>query len=297
MESTGSAPSATALATATMRAMAAHDPREGFSGPDYLAELFLTEERRAFLGNPAAREWVMKNKVPPGMYEFMIARTAFFDQVLVDALAEKLPQLVLLGAGYDSRPYRLSSRLAGCAVFELDAPATQLRKREMLERGGVRVPGNVKFVPIDFAADRLEKRLLEAGFSIEKRALFVWEGVTYYLPAEAVDRVLKAVRSVSVEGSSICFDFASLSREALDDESIKKLREQMKAALAAEPTRFGIPAGELEGFLSDRGFNIMEVLDSSALEARYLTIEDGSVPGKVPALFSIVHAAIARRSA
>ncbi len=118
------APSDTALATATMRALAAKDPREGVFGPDYLAEIFLTEEQRAPLMDPAAREWVMKNRVTPGAYVFMIARTAFFDQVFTDALDKRIAQLVLLGAGYDSRPYRFSSRLGDCRVFELDALAT-----------------------------------------------------------------------------------------------------------------------------------------------------------------------------
>ena len=286
-------PSDTALATATMRALAAHDPREGVAGPDYLAEFFLTEEQKAPLTNPAARDWVMKNKVTPGAYEFMIARTAFFDHVVLEALGKHLPQLVLLGAGYDSRPYRFSDQLGGCMAFELDASATQLRKKEMLERGGVHIPNNVRFVAVDFATDQLEERLLEAGFSREERALFVWEGVTYYLSAEAVDGVLAAVRSVSLTGSSICFDFASLSREALGEESIKKLREQMKTTQAAEPAKFGIPKGALEGFLSARGFSILEALGPSDLEARYLTLKDGSVLGKVPALFSLVHAAVA----
>jgi methyltransferase (TIGR00027 family) len=287
------APSDTALATATMRALAANDPREGVSGPDYLAEIFLTEEQRAPLKDPAAREWVMKNRVTPGAYEFMIARTAFFDQVVTDALDKRIAQLVLLGAGYDSRPCRFSSRLGDCRVFELDALATQLRKKEMLARGGVQIPDGVRFVPVDFVADQIERRLEEAGFSKEQGALFVWEGVTYYLSAEAVDRVLAAVHSVSLPGNSICFDFASLSREALGEESIKKLRDQMKTTQAAEPTKFGIPEGKLEGFLSARGFRIVEVLGPSALEVRYLTLQDGSSLGKVPALFSVAHAAVA----
>lgn len=276
-----------------MRALAAHDPREGVAGPDYLAEIFLTEEQKVPLRDPASRAWVMKNKVTPGAYEFMIARTAFFDHLVIDALAKHLPQLVLLGAGYDSRPYRFSGDLGDCRVFELDTSATQLRKKEMLERGGVQIPRNVRFVPADFAADPLDARLPEAGFSKDERALFVWEGVTYYLSAEAVDGVLAAVRSASLPGSSICFDYASLSRDALGEESIKKLREQMKTTQAAEPTRFGIPAGTLEAFLSARGFRVMEVLGPSDLEARYLTLKDGSVLGKVPALFSLVHAAVA----
>ena len=92
------APSETAMATATMRALAAHDERDEIRGADDLAELFLTEDRKAPLKDPTVRRWVMKNKIAPGAYEFMIARTAFFDHVVRDALAQHVPQIVFLGA-------------------------------------------------------------------------------------------------------------------------------------------------------------------------------------------------------
>jgi|GEM_PF-1392494 len=82
------APSETAMATAAMRALAAHGERDEIRGADHLAELFLTETRKAPLQDPAVRQWVMKNKIAPGAYEFMIARTAFFDHVVRDALVQ-----------------------------------------------------------------------------------------------------------------------------------------------------------------------------------------------------------------
>ena len=83
-------PSETAMANATMRALAAHDEREEVRGSDYLAELFLNEDRKSPLKDPAVREWVMKNKIAPGAYEFMIARTAFFDHVVEQTLRENV---------------------------------------------------------------------------------------------------------------------------------------------------------------------------------------------------------------
>jgi methyltransferase (TIGR00027 family) len=281
-----------ALATATVRALAFHDPREKVRGPDYLAELFLNEEQKAPLRDARIREHVMKNKVAPGAYEFMISRTAFFDRLVCDALANDLPQLVLLGAGYDSRPYRFRHLLGNARVYELDAPATQARKKEMLERGGVDVPASVRFIAIDFANDDLAEVLLAAGFSPQEQALFVWEGVTYYLSLGSVDNVLAALRSIAPRGSSVGFDFAFLSPEAPGEDGIKKLRQQMQSDHPAEPTHFGIPQGKLEGFLSKRGYAVVEVLEAAEMEARYLALADGSTAGKVPALFSLVHAAL-----
>jgi methyltransferase (TIGR00027 family) len=285
-------PSETAMATATMRALAAHDERDEIRGADYLAEIFLTEDRKAPLRDPTARQWVMRNKIAPGAYEFMIARTAFFDHVARDALEQHVPQLVFLGAGYDSRPYRFRELARETKIFELDAAPTQARKKNLLCRESIAEPAHLVFAPIDFATDDLGQVLLEAGFTRTERALFVWEGVSYYLSSQAVDRTLGAVRALSIAGSSICFDYASLSTEALSEEGIKKLRELMKSDHPAEPTKFGIPQGKLTEFLATRGYEVIENLGPSEMEAKYLTLRDGSIIGKPPSLFHLVHAAL-----
>ena len=282
------------MATATMRALAAHDEREEIRGADYLAEVFLTEDRKASFKDLAVRQLVMKNGIAPGAYEFMIARTAFFDHVVRDALLQNIPQIALLGAGYDSRPYRFKDLIKDTRIFELDARPTQLRKKEMLEQAGIPLSAHLVFVPIDFNRENLKDVLPAAGFSRDQSALFVWEGVTYYLPAKVVDDTLGAIRDISCVGSSVCFDYASLLAEALSEEGAKILREHMKSRYSAEPTKFGIPQGRLEAFLAERGYVIIQHLSPSEMETRYLTLRDGSTAGKVPGLFSLVHAALAR---
>ena len=280
------------MATATLRALAARDPYEEIRGADHMAEIFLTEDRKAPLNDLAKRQWVMQNKIAPGAYEFMIARTAFFDQVVRKALVENLPQIVFLGAGYDTRPYRFKDLVRETRIFELDAPPTQLRKREVLENNAIAMSDELKFVPIDFSQDNLQTVLLKAGFSIDKPVLFVWEGVTYYLSSDIVDETLSAVRTLSAVGGSICFDYASLSPEALNQEGARKMREHLKSNHPGEPTKFGIPFGKLKAFLSERGFTLIEFLDSSEMEKRYLALQDGTIVGKMPKLFSLVHVAV-----
>ena len=280
------------MATATLRALAARDPYEEIRGADHMAEIFLTEDRKAPLNDLAKRQWVMQNKIAPGAYEFMIARTAFFDQVVRKALVENLPQIVFLGAGYDTRPYRFKDLVRETRIFELDAPPTQLRKREVLENNAIAMSDELKFVPIDFSQDNLQTVLLKAGFSIDKPVLFVWEGVTYYLSSDIVDETLSAVRTLSAAGGSICFDYASLSPEALNQEGARKMREHLKSNHPGEPTKFGIPFGKLKAFLSERGFTLIEFLDSSEMEKRYLALQDGTIVGKMPKLFSLVHVAV-----
>jgi O-methyltransferase involved in polyketide biosynthesis len=120
----------------------------------------------------------------------------------------------------------------------------------------------------------------------------VWEGVTYYLSSDIVDETLSAVRTLSAVGGSICFDYASLSPEALNQEGARKMREHLKSNHPGEPTKFGIPFGKLKAFLSERGFTLIEFLDSSEMEKRYLALQDGTIVGKMPKLFSLVHVAV-----
>jgi methyltransferase (TIGR00027 family) len=285
-------PSETAMATVTLRALGAQDDRLEIRCPDYLAEKFLSEEHKALLKDRNLRLRVLKNTIAPGMYEFILARTAFFDEVVEAALRANLPQIVILGAGYDSRAYRFENLFQDSRLFELDAPPTQGCKREVLRQAGIPLPEHLVFVPVNFTVDNLEDVLIQAGFRRDQQTLFIWEGVTYYLSAETVDSMLKTIHSISPAGSSLCFDYAALSKQTLDEAGVKKLREIMKAKHSDEPTRFGIPEGLIETYLMQRGFQIKEHLTQVEMEQRYLTLHDGTSAGKPPALMCFVNATV-----
>jgi methyltransferase (TIGR00027 family) len=284
--------SGTAMATAFMRALAVYDPRKEIRGNDYLAEIFLEEKQKKPLKDLAIRTWIVKNRIAPGAYEFMIARTAFFDRIVEQALQDNIEQVVFLGAGYDSRPYRFRKFIQDTKIFELDAGPTQQHKKECLQQAKISIPEQVSFVPINFETDNLRDTLMEAGFSRETKALFIWEGVTYYLSAEAVDNMLRFVRLNSPSGGLISFDYASLSDEALNEDGAKELRKHMKSRYSNEPTKFGIRAGGIEAFLAQRGFEVVEHLAAAEMNEKYLSIGGYSDVGKVPSLFCLVCATI-----
>jgi methyltransferase (TIGR00027 family) len=285
-------PSETAMGAATLRALAAMDDRTEIKGPDYLAEIFLTEDRKSPLKNQKVREWIIKKRLMPGMYEFMIARTAFFDHTVEKALLENIPQIVFLGAGYDSRSYRFRDRIKDTRIFELDIETTQQRKKERLHQAGISIPDHVTFVSINFKTDHIGDVLNLAGFKSDQKTLFVWEGVTYYLSAEVIDDTLRIVRSHAPVGSLICFDYASPSPEILNHEDIRKIREMMRFNYPGEPTKFGINVGEIASFLSSRGYGIVEHMNAENMEKKYLRLHDGSKAGKVPELFCFVLASV-----
>jgi len=222
----------------------------------------------------------------------MIARTTFFDRIVEQALKENIEQLVLLGAGYDSRPYRFGNFIQDTKIFELDAKPTQQHKKEYLHRAKISISEQISFVPINFETDNLRETLTEAGFSQGNKTLFIWEGVTYYLSREAVDNMLAFVRSNSPSGSSMSFDYASLSDEALNEDGAKELRKHMQFRYSNEPTKFGIRSGKIEAFLAKRGFEVREHLTAADMNEKYLSVGGYSDVGKVPSLFCLVHAAV-----
>ncbi len=284
--------SGTAMATAFMRALAAYDPRNEMRGSDNLAEIFLDDRRKKPLKDMAARAWVMKNKITPGVYEFMIARTAFFDQIVKQALKENVGQIVFLGAGYDSRPYRFKNVIQDTIIFELDTKPTQQHKQSCLQQAQISIPEQVRFVSVNFSTDNFAEKLIEAGFDKGKRTVFVWEGVTYYLSAEVVDKVFNFVKENASPNSSLCFDYASLSNEALSEHNLKELGNHMRSRHTNEPTKFGIRAGEIEAFLARRDFEVAEHLTADEMTEKYLQGDGHLNVGKVPSLFCLVQAKV-----
>jgi methyltransferase (TIGR00027 family) len=285
-------PSKTAMGVALLRAVAALDEREEIRGQDNLAEIFLIEQWRGALKGPTMRESIVKRVLFPGAYEYILARTAFIDSIMEQALREDIPQIVFLGAGYDSRAYRFKNLIKQTTIFEVDAPATQQSKRELLHKANIGVPEQVVFVPVNFNSESLKTALFDGGFAAGQRTLFIWEGVTMYLSADVVDDTLRFIKSESSEGSLVCFDYGSHWPEMLDAYGVKELREFHEANAPGEPLQFGIERDKIESFLSERGYEIVDHLTATDIEKRFLTFRDGSTAGRIPALICFALASV-----
>jgi methyltransferase (TIGR00027 family) len=130
---------------------------------------------------------------------------------------------VLLGAGYDTRPYRYASANQETIIFELDSLPTQDRKKRCLKKARIPVPNSLTFVPIDFNRQSLGNVLGEAGYRKDRTTLFIWEGVSYYLKAESVDRTLQFVRQTGQKENSIAFDYTvTITEENLQEGTASK---------------------------------------------------------------------------
>ena len=152
----------------------------------------------------------------PGARTSGIARTRLIDDALCQALREGIGQVVILGAGFDCRAYRLPG-IGSAAVFEVDHPATLSVKRAHLRRVLAKLPENVRFVEMDFNRQNLRDTLTQAGLDLLRPAVFLWEGVTNYLTADAVSAVLRFVAGCAA-GSRLIFTY--VHRRALDGSGL-----------------------------------------------------------------------------
>ena len=284
-------PSETALFAALRRAIANKTYKNEKFGPDDLAEIFLPAHFRFFLRFKKIRVDT-RNKLDgflPGLTEYMIARTAYFDRLFVDALNNETPQIVLLGAGYDSRSYRFSKLNRGTQIFELDIAPTQDRKKSCLKKARIAIPQNIKLAPINFNEEALGDVLVKAGYDNQKQTLFIWEGVSYYLDPESVDATLAFVSHAAHPESAIAFDYtASISEEIMRGFGVKAFAQVMKEQHPNEALMFSVADGEIGSFLAQRDLKVVEHLDNEDIERAYLTDDNGLLIGRMTAHFRFV---------
>jgi methyltransferase (TIGR00027 family) len=225
----------------------------------------------------------------PGVIGFLVARCRYIDDYLQACLEAGLEQLVILGAGLDSRAYRFEQLKGRVKVFEVDHPATQQVKLGKLEKIFGRLPEHVTYVPVDFDKETLHK-LFDFGYSRQEKTLFIWEGVVYYLTAEAVDQTLEFVLKDSGAGSSIIFDYLYTSALTAAHKRGEIVRMQRAKRYTGEGLVFGIEEGQVEEFLRVRGYTQIQNVTSKDLKRIYFTGVNQA--RTIAPIYAIVHATV-----
>lgn len=255
-------PSQTAHVVALCRALLARDERLELRRTDRYSELFLEAEARAAVDDASKRRELIERRISRPLYGFFAARCAFVDEAFQGALTAGTPQIVLLGAGYDTRALRFAADLGATRVFEADVPSTQTRKQALLRSSGTAVPPQVSYVAVNFKTEDVLQCLTAAGYDASLQALFIWEGVTYYLPQEAVERTLELVQNHSAAGSTLALDYMTTRLESVS---------------SGEPFLSFMDPEALPGWIARFGFRVREHLDAQRMAERYLTLRDGTV--------------------
>src|SRR5215510_321823 len=244
-------PSRTAHLVALGRAMAdlglSHVP--DFHDPT--ARVFLNEQGKKSLAKieHEARDGKdgVRLKAARGMADMIAVRTAAIDTAVRSAIAAGAAQLVILGAGYDGRAWRMSE-LAGVKVFEVDRSATQEDKRARV----VHLPppiGMLSFLSIDFERESLDNVLETAGHDASAPTCWIWEGVVMYLTRDAMHATLGAIAGRSATGSTLIVNYHTAHRGLIG---------RLIFRLIGEPQISDWTPEEMAADLRDVGFMVRE---------------------------------------
>jgi methyltransferase (TIGR00027 family) len=282
-------PSRTSIVVAALRAFGAREPDPAVRNPDSLAERLITPADLDLIRDHPIADAVQdgyqegrKSREVAGMSNLMLIRTRFIDDHLRSALSSGAAQIVILGAGFDTRAYRFAEFLEGRNLFELDYKSTQEIKKRRLAEASITVPSNVHFAEIDFKKDALPDVLRHAGYKPEAQTFFIWEGVSMYLTEEAVRKTLRTISDLAAPGSSLVMDFAG--RAMIDLlEKFPNLSQHNYTTQWGEPWIFGVPDGREREFFKECGLELRESLAFLEREAakRYLTRSDGTLLGNI----------------
>jgi methyltransferase (TIGR00027 family) len=214
---------------------------------------------------------------------FLVARSRYAEDKLAEAVADGVTQYVLLGAGLDTFAHR--NPYSQLRVFEVDHPATQQWKRELLGAGRMPAPENLIYAPVDFERQSLAEQLATAGFDFDAPAFFAWLGVVPYLTLEAFRATIGFV-ALRARGSGLVLDYAQ-PRSALpflEQLALDSLAARVK--LAGEPFQLFFTPSEIATELKD--FYNLEDCSSAELNAMYFANRTDSlrVMGDVGRLLS-----------
>jgi methyltransferase (TIGR00027 family) len=199
----------------------------------------------------------------PGVRTSVVARTRLIDETITASLDETITQVVLLGAGFDSRAYRLPS-LRGALVFEVDHPDTQRAKRMVLDRAWRESRQHVRYVPCDFTAHALESAMASAGYREGVPTFILWEGVTNYLSEGDVDVTLRWCARAA-PGSRVLFTYVHRDLFTRPESFVGTAQLFASLEKAGERMTWGIEPDALAAFLAARGL----ALESDVGAAEY----------------------------
>jgi methyltransferase (TIGR00027 family) len=285
MEANG-LPSRTSILTAAARAFGSREPDASVRNPDWLAGLLIGPAELALIadhpiGHAMDRDF-QEAIYDPDVFGFawlMLVRTRFIDELMERAVRSGATQLVILGAGFDTRAHRFHELLKDVVVIEIDYGTTQEYKRRRVEEALGGAPANLVYAPIDFARESLGEVLRRAGFQPGRKTYYICEGLSMYVPEDGMKETLRSIAVESAPGSALLLEY--LNQGAL--ELLRKYPTGMikNAFDWGESFVFGVPDGQDREFFLQAGLELGETLKIGGPESmkRYAMRDDGSYYG------------------
>ncbi len=286
----------TAETQAALRAAGAAERDPALRNPDWMAARLVSAQPRltALAKLPGVRRFLprLAERLAPGGYHYETARVKHIDAALEAELRAGLDQLVILGAGYDSRPYRFAEALRGVRVFEVDLAPMSAVKRRKVARLLPSLPSHVTYVEADLVDADLEQRLAEHGYDVHAATLMILSGVAPYLDDAAVAGLFAFIGRHASPRTSIVFDYVFREMVEGDDSAhgARQIRQRLDAL--GEPLRSGIPAGRAASFVERFGLTLLSDLQPDELAQRYLRRADGTIAGRPYGFSALAHARV-----
>ena len=218
---------------------------------------------------------------PKGIYEYVIARTKYIDNIFKESIENGIEQILLFGSGFDTWAVRFAVKNMKTKIFELDTLYTQTAKINQFKKRGISIPENTILISIDFNVDSVSEKLESSGFKRNKTTLFIMEGIIQYLNKEAVDELFKLLYELAEPESKVVFDYiyASVLRKENIYYGEKDIYKKVNSV--QEPWLFGIEKGGMEAFVKNYNFSLIQNLDSEDLEKMFFRDEQGQIIGKI----------------
>jgi len=199
----------------------------------------------------------------------VLTRARFTEERLAEAMRGGTDQYVIIGAGLDTFALRRPDLRERLRIIEIDHPATQAFKRGRIRDAGLAPPPNLHFAPADLETESLAEVLSRAPYDRSRPAFFSWLGVTMYLTDAAIRATLGSLRSASVAGSQLVFDYLDRAVFDLANPSPARARLFEIVRRVGEPMIFGFDPPTLEAELAEEGFHLLEDLGPEAQKDLY----------------------------
>jgi methyltransferase (TIGR00027 family) len=244
-------------------------PKEERVVDDEFAFYMLPSRVRLFvrlLGAGWLRNWIigMFERSEPGIWGDFLCRKRYIDDKLV-AACTRIEAVVNLGAGFDTRAYRLPA-ISHLPVWEVDQPQNIVAKRERLNEVPGGVPSRVSLVEMNFDTDDLAAALSSRGYLQPGRTFFVWEAVSQYLTEEGVRKTFQFLAKARA-GS--CLAMSYVRKDFLDGRNLYGWRAGYKRFVTGKVWHFGMEPEAASGFLREYGWNVIEDIGFDQLARRY----------------------------
>jgi methyltransferase (TIGR00027 family) len=197
-----------------------------------------------------------------------VVRTRAIDDLVRESILRGASQLVLLGAGFDSRGLRLEEAQK-ISVFEVDHPATQQAKKERLRAYLGRLPENIRYVAVDFEKDNLATKLIDAGYDPSSPSIAVWEGVLSYLTEPAVQDTFTLLNRLLAPSSRLVFTY--MHKGAVDGYQAFPGASRWRSwvRFSGEPFIYGLDPDSLADTLKPFGFLLQSDLSTEEIAQYY----------------------------